>query len=370
MVRLQFKFKAVASEKDSKSTVLAVITITTENKEIYEIPNEWIYMDYHTGLKSTEAYKKVINTITRRHEEIDVWIKMTEDLKKFYIDEDNNMQLNGKYLKKIVQKEEEKFGNLEKIFEKLAEKSEKKEEDINLKHVMEKFILEKFNNKRTNAKQWVENFEKECDRFSIKKDKTKIELLRLFLDGACQDWYISIILKEEQNTWSDWKEILLESFQNRGWTNRIYAHNYRYKDGSIIDYAIRKERLLLEVNKNIDQDTMIDLIALGLPENIREKINRDELENTKDLIKELKNHEGKIEKKKNYKTKEFKLQNKTNNEEKKPCTLCEKMGKNDRYHPEDKCWFKTKFNGTKEQQRVIHNNSVIEVDLQNESKNE
>ncbi|KAK9745028.1 hypothetical protein QE152_g7264 [Popillia japonica] len=70
----------------------------------------------------------------------------------------------------------------------------------------------------------------------------------------------------------------------------------------------------------MDVDTVIDRIGFGLPENVREKIDRENLENITDLFSELKKHEGKIGKK-NLKTKETKQEWRYKNEEKKPCNL-------------------------------------------------
>lgn len=60
---------------------------------------------------------------------------------------------------------------------------------------------------------------------------------------------------------------------------------------------------------------MIDRIAFGVPEFIREKIDRDEMEDTKDLINELRKLEGITDKKKIFK-KEGKPEHKVRNEEK------------------------------------------------------
>ncbi|GBO99431.1 hypothetical protein EVAR_76657_1 [Eumeta japonica] len=65
-----------------------------------------------------------------------------------------------------------------------------------------------------------------------------------------------------------------------------------YKEGLLIDYAIKKERLLLDVNKSMDSKTMIDLIATGLPGFILQKLNRDELNDTTDLFNEIRKYEG------------------------------------------------------------------------------
>jgi len=45
-----------------------------------------------------------------------------------------------------------------KILEKLVKKSEKKEEEKNLKHIVDKFVLGKFNYKTSNVRQWVDSF--------------------------------------------------------------------------------------------------------------------------------------------------------------------------------------------------------------------
>ncbi|KAK9686367.1 hypothetical protein QE152_g37241 [Popillia japonica] len=117
----------------------------------------------------------------------------------------------------------------------------------------------------------------------------------------------------------------------------------------------------------MDVDTVIDRIGFGLPENFREKIDRENLENITDLFSELKKHEGKIGKK-NLKTKETKQEWRYKNEEKKPCKTCENLNKGARYHPEDKCWFKTKPNITKERPKTMDSiRDLYELLLQKEA---
>lgn len=363
-MKLKFEFKAVASPKDSKTTVVAITSIITEQGEKYAIPDELIYADFHEELKNTDIFKKVRDSLGKRNNELKIWITLSKELQKEYLDDEGNTQFKGKYLKQISQEKINENPNLTKILEKLIEKSEKKEEEKNLKHIADKFALEKFNYKTLNVTQWLDTFEKECERFKIEKDETKIDLLKICLDGVCQDWYTSTTLKgEHENDWHGWKQLLIETFSSKGWSNRTYAHYFKYKEGSLVQYAIKKERLLLEINKNMDADTMIDRIAFGLPEFIREKINRDEIENTKDLINELQKLKG-IENKKKIFKKEDKPKHKFKNEEKKPCKTCEDMNKGVRYHPEEKCWFK------QEKPKVIGSNSVIEAHLSTEKKND
>lgn len=366
-MKLNFEFRAVASPKDNKSTLIAITSISTEQGERYAIPDELIYADFHEELRNTDVFKKVRDSLKKRHGELKIWITLSEKLKETYLDDEGNIEFKGKYLQQILQENVKERSDLAKILEKLVEKSEKKEEDQNLQHIVNKFVLEKFNFKTSNVRQWLDTFEKECERFKIEKDTTKIELLRLFLDGTCQDWYTSTVIKgQHENDWQTWKKTLIETFSSKGWSNRAYAHYFKYKEGSLVQYAIKKERLLLEINKKMDEDTIIDRIAFGLPEFIREKIERDEIEDTQDFIHELQRLEGIIDKKKIFK-KEGKPEHKIRNEEKKPCKTCEGMGKGLRYHPEEKCWFKLE---KKERPKAIGSNSVIEVDQNTDTKNE
>ena len=88
----------------------------------------------------------------------------------------------------------------------------------------------------------METFEKECMQFNVTIDETKIEILRLFLEKSCLDWYSSMATKLTTN--SEWKESgekFIETFQNRDWNMVTYAFAFRYKEGLLIDYAIKKK---------------------------------------------------------------------------------------------------------------------------------
>lgn len=122
----------------------------------------------------------------------------------------------------------------------------------------------------------METFEKDCTRFDIIKDEIKIEILRLFLDRCCSDWHSATLTKlTVEATWDEWKDRFLETFADKGWSTVKYALSFRYKKGLLTDYAIKKKRLLLDMNKNIDSKTLTILIAIGLPEFIINKIDRE-----------------------------------------------------------------------------------------------
>ena len=134
----------------------------------------------------------------------------------------------------------------------------------------------------------------------------------------------------------------------------------------LLDYAMRKERLLLDMNKNMDTKTLTTLIAAGLPGFIMDKIDREKCEDSTKLFNEIRRYESLMNKKNFPKKKEEKFENKRKTGEKTPCKNCESLSKGIRYHPEKSCWFKKKENS---KPSVVGNNSVIEVELNTEKKN-
>lgn len=136
-MKLKFEFKAVASPKDKETTVIAITSIVTEEGERYVIPEGLTYINFHKKLQETKAFKKVKGTLEKRHDEVKIWITLSEDLEKIYLDDEGNIQFGEKYLKQVPQ---------ENILE-------KREEERNLSHIADQFILGKFNYKTSNIRQ-------------------------------------------------------------------------------------------------------------------------------------------------------------------------------------------------------------------------
>lgn len=373
MEKLRFEI-SILPTADGKTNVYGLTSITTTDNRIYGIPEELQSMGNHKELLKTAAYIKVKNSISKRFQTRRVWISMTEELKKTYMDEDGNLQFGDQYLEELdpnqthgrQQKEE---NSLEKILTKLIETTQDNKQQ-NLKQIAEKFVIEKFNSKNTNASQWIQTFEKECIRFEIKTDEKKIEVLRLFMDKCCMDWYNSMNIKFSMDSdWSLWKQKFCESFANKGWNPVTHALLFRYKEGSLLDYAIRKEKLLLDMRNTIDSGTLVDLIAAGLPEFVLNKIDREVVKDTVDLFNEINKCEHMVNRRREYiEKRRFGNQKYVKNKE--PCKNCEKLKKGTRYHPESTCWFRTKEEEKKNYIKQV-NNSTIEAELnENCQKNE
>lgn len=188
------------------------------------------------------------------------------------------------------------------------------------------------------------------------------------MDKSCVDWYNSMIIKLTMNSeWLTWKNKFCESFANKGWNPVTHALSFKYKDGSLIDYAIKKEKLLLDMRSSIDMGTLVDLIAVGLPEFILNKIDREILKDTVDLFNEVRKYEHMLNRKGFTVKRKNGFQNTYNKSENlNACRICENLNKGTRFHPESACWFKIKEDtGNKVKKESIKhvNNSVIEAEL-------
>lgn len=158
-----------------------------------------------------------------------------------------------------------------------------------------------------------------------------------------------------------WKENFCETYADKGWIPIRYAILYKYINGSLLDYALKKERILLEMNKTIDNSTLIDLIAVGLPEFIADRINRQKLHTTSDLFNELGSLEHLMKRRTTNKNTKENLEKK---QQKNPCKICEKKGKMNRYHPESTCWYKVNERDGKDKNQIkFINNAEIESEL-------
>lgn len=198
MEKLQFEF-VVKTQADGKSNYLAITSLTTQERKIFAVPEELQAAANHPLLIANESYTRIKNTLKKRHEKRKIWIALTDEIKKQYVDEQDNLLCDNQFLEEITSTSTVNANPqneaLIKVLEQLIENSKLNQEKTNMKKVAEKFVLEKFSGKNTNAAQWIESLEKECDRLNISHDENKIEILRFFLEKAGLDWYSSMLIK-------------------------------------------------------------------------------------------------------------------------------------------------------------------------------
>jgi hypothetical protein len=211
----------------------------------------------------------------------------------------------------------------------------------------ELFRIEKYTG-AGDPKIWIELLEKEYDRLGVTENEEKIEILNLFLEGTPREWYSSVLIKHGgyEGKWQEWKDKFTISFEKKGWGIVKNALEYRYLAGSLQEYAIKKQRLLLEMRPSMDEGTLIDLIIAGLPNSIKNSIDRGCLNNTTEVFNHLNRYEHLINKR------EFK----NTRTEKSPCQNCIKLNKGYRYHEEYLCRFKNEQRNN----YIKHNNQKNE----------
>lgn len=365
MEKLKFSF-LVKGTQQGKSNFIALTQIETPDGEKFEIPEEYQPMEKHTILEKTKEFVKLKGTLTKRHQKRNVWVLLTPELTDCYIDEAGNMIFGDQFLEQIQENLEPEDGSLKDLLKQLIE-DKKKNTTENLTKKAEKFVIEKFSNKNSNARQWIQEFETECRRLEV-KEKQMIEMFKLFLDRSCIDWYASMMLKLTiDSNWSEWKNNFCETYGSKGWAPVRYALAYKYQTGSLVDFAVKKERLILEVRKTTDTGMLIDLITTALPNFVTDKLDRESLKKTENLFNALGKLEHLADKKKVGERKVETQKAKT--PEKYPCRICEKHNKPGRYHPESNCWIlKNKENGENKNEKIKHvNNAEIEVVLEQDN---
>ncbi|XP_044759164.1 uncharacterized protein LOC123316917 [Coccinella septempunctata] len=232
MSKLRFTFEVKPSQ-DGKSNHIAVTSINTEDGRIFLIPEDFQVAFFHKEICATKNFTIIKNTLKRRHQYRNVWIALTEDIKKTYFDEDGNMVFMDMYLDEANQQISNCSSNttqildesnpMVKILEKLV-KNQEKQKKQNVRQAAERFVLEKYDGRTTDSYQWLEVFEKECDRFEITDDREKIEIFRLFLEKSCVDWYNSMMIKLTfDSEWSDWRKNFCQTYANKGWPAQFHC---------------------------------------------------------------------------------------------------------------------------------------------------
>lgn len=362
MEKLRFTF-TVLGATDGKTNVICVTSIETPDARVFDIPNELKPASLHTSITTTDVYPKIKKSLTRRHQTRKLWIPLTPELRKIYLDEGENLQFGDQYLDEIINET------------KLPDNNTSMDTgNKNLGKIAERFLIDKFSGKTTNVNQWIYEFENECIRYEILKDAEKIEILKYVLERQCLDWYTSMLIKYTVNAeWGVWKSNFCETYGNRGWSQIRYAFTFKFQGGSLLEYAIKKERLLLEVNKKIDTQTLINLIVMGLPYYIICKLDKETITSTANLFNEIGKYEQAINKNSYNNTfKRSTTDSRVKVEKFKPCKICEELNKGSRFHSEEKCWFKqTNDYENKRNYKKNVNNSVLDVELSDiESKNE
>lgn len=357
-------FYAQIVKEDEDDFILRCIS--TDKDTWYVLPEETNNLETHPILLKRKIVKNSMTAINKVNGYRTISIKMEEDIQKEYFDETGNVCFQELPLEEgfpisisrstehLPRDQEDRIRYLEQQL-----KLYTMHEETKLQNIENKFILEKFAKGRHDPTEWIKKFENECNRFQMNSDTLKIQALRFFITGPVKDWY-EINMKKIglKNTWEIWKTSFFNVFINKGWVIVRKAFKYKYLDGSLIDYALTKEKLCLEMEPNGTELTLINHVVFGLPNEVQEKIDREEITTLDKLYSELRKLEGTFVKKtmaeisSNPKINEIKQKQlaewrlkksetekikSSNNTQRNPCPICKAIGFPNRYHPPAIC---------------------------------
>lgn len=357
----------------SENTYIALDRVSFDGLTFYKVPaKQSVLIVTHEKLFENTTVKNAANSITPLNGYRNIKIKLTDEIKELYTDQDDNVRFGESYWEEINEldttnqsNQNLNFSTNETIFlqhlkDAAATKSEL--EQSKLFNVEKKFTLEKFNGTQ-NSKEWIVKFEKECERYNIKESSKMIEVMKFFLDGSAVDWYYANHHKLKVHEYQQWRKSLLLVYADKGWTTVRQALSFRYIGGSLTDYAIKKERLCLEAEKDSTDQSRINLIVYGLPSSVQEKLDKEEIKKVDELYTELRKLDDSVKKKqtnqdaKINKKDERTIERKKSTEQtsgstalssakaKDPCFMCNTLGlvNPPRYHDPKVCNNKAKY---------------------------
>lgn len=388
-VRIRFEYELVVKVKSIRRM---------QEETIFIFPDEYQNQEHHKELFSLSMIKNACKSLTKIGQYRNLTVTLTSNIAPIYFDDDFNCRFKDIYLEEEMEisqpnsinqtttgvEEKDTQGELLNIIEKLSAKLEpKKPKEVNLAQIHTLFVLEKFRGKE-NAREWIEIFEKECSRQRIYADQTKIQILRLFMEENSTEWYTSTLCKLTlQGTWKDWRDSFLQTYGDKSWRTVHYAYTFRYINGPLIDYALKKERLLLETESTMTAVSRINHIVVGLPFHIQDRLDKEEITTTERLMNQLRRYTqaypktNKAEMKsiatistayKSFESNKSSGNKSLKSSDRKPCSICESLGYTGRYHPME--WCRNKGRSTNKNNVNLTEADEVAVNLHKESKNE
>lgn len=335
--RVIFHFTMVIEEAEPSLAVASIRRIE-DKATCYNFPKHLQHSKHHQPLLQIKTVKSATANMTKVGQYRNLNLTLPADLARLYLDDEGNFMFKNVYLE---ESEIAQNGSSTAVHDCVGPAPAMPE--LNLADIDRKFNLDKFTGKQ-DAKTWIVTFDAECARFRILDSTQKVTILKLFLESGARDWYAASIIKFPTSEWKIWKESFEKVFATKGWSQVRAAYHYRFISGSLVDYALRKELLLLEVERQISAISLINHIVVGLPINIQDKLDREHLTTTDALINELRRYEvptlsSKSAVNRSVPAKPASKPGTTTETtpDRRPCYICEKLGKPNRYHPVSAC---------------------------------
>ncbi|XKL59931.1 hypothetical protein PGB90_000947 [Kerria lacca] len=364
--KLQFHL-SVASSTNGKTNVCTVRRVRfMGSSEWYGFPAELQPISVHADLLKQPAIKSAVSSLKVRNHFRNINITLPADVFSLYVDADENFIFGEHVLGEVTvaptaETSDASSSALTSMTICLQKLSSSKEES--LKEILRHILLKKFHPKNRNVEAWSDRFEKEISRFKL-TGRLQIEVLKSCLDPSLNNWFV--VTQENLPTdaeWPVWRQELVSNFGDNSFRAVCAAIGFRFIGGFLIDYVINKEKVLIECNRGYFKSVILDMVIFGLPDHITKVLNKNSITTLQALKNKLKKFEGdekliydknKFSKNKSSPPPSFNSQNsnisnserKVNNinskSNKKPCSIYEKRGYPNKFHPESHCWHRDK----------------------------
>ena len=340
-------------QREDSKTVF-VKAISSDKQTWYEFPLKYQDVMQHVELIQLPIILSGIKVIDKPSKYRKLALKLTDELKAVYFDDMDNMIFKDHLLEEMQPTTDQAISKTQSdphtstddvmLMNRIKDLELKLErrEDLNVKDVERKFNLDKFN-KKMNVTDWTNDFEAECARYQINTDANKIDALKLFLEGNALDWYDTQQRRMSKDDWSQWKASFLSIYEKKNWSDLRFAYYFKYQNGPLFDYILRKQRILLESDKDMPEKYLVVQIVISLPLEIQDQIDRQTVNTVQDLLSEIKKIEEIFMRKKKENNEKVErprtLAKSSPNYDRKPCYICAelKFGDN-RFHPVELCF--------------------------------
>jgi len=231
--------------------------------------------------------KSAIKTLTNRSSYRNVTVAINDETTKLYFDNRGNAIYKEIFLEEYL---EDDISSTCSSGRPIVVPAQKK-----LLHALAKDIVINKHSGKCNISPWLVIFEEECVRVGVEESQYP-EALHLFLEGLASDWFsLQLKLMDLSDPWQSWKDSIINTFQDKGWTEIKNAINYKYIGGSL-----GKIELTIGCGTYNDYKfSRIYLVIAGLPNFVSNELPRSNVRNQRDLFKELNQLESLVQKNKN-----------------------------------------------------------------------
>lgn len=291
------KFKLETKQNDEadgevERTLAIVITQMTvrfvnDKESTYIFPDNLQKLTNHDVLSEKAATKSAIKSLNSNLQAGHYRHVLTRDTEVFseYFDDADNPLFKDFLLEEVVPLSDWTNKQLLNEMYKEVRKSMTDSAKFKIRDSEKLFNLKKFEGR--NVKDFLSRFEAECLKNGVTDGQVKIEVLRFFVTENALIWYESCKKKMDSKDWSSWKTSLMDTFEAKSFLSDKKAFDYRYFSGSYVEYALKKENLLLDMDLNLNEMARISLIVSGLPFQMIPKFEKEKCITFSTLVKKL-----------------------------------------------------------------------------------